>query len=65
MTIIQLILLLVVIGVIMYLVNTFIPMADKIKQLLNVVVVIVALVLVIAFFLHMFGIHEGPYINVL
>ncbi len=41
MSIIQLIVTLVVVGVIMWLVNAYIPMQNTIKQILNVVIVIV------------------------
>lgn len=40
MPIISLIVILVVIGVLLWAVNTYIPMDDKIKQILNIVVVI-------------------------
>lgn len=40
MTLIGLLVMLVVIGVILWLINSFIPMDDKIKTIMNVVVVI-------------------------
>lgn len=40
MELIQLIVVLVVIGVLLYLVNQYLPMDPKIKQILNVVVVV-------------------------
>ena len=40
MSIIGLIVVLVVIGLIMWLVNTYIPMADPYKKILNVVVIV-------------------------
>jgi hypothetical protein len=43
MTLIGLIIALVLVGVVLYLVNTLIPMDPKIKTILNVVVVIVLL----------------------
>ena len=43
MSLISVIVLLVVIGVILWLVNTYIPMDGKIKQVLNVLVLIVLL----------------------
>jgi hypothetical protein len=52
MTIISLIITLVVIGVLLWLVNTYIPMDGKIKQILNVVVLIV----VVLWLLSVFGI---------
>lgn len=48
MDLISLIILIVVIGVVLWLVNTFIPMEPRIKQILNVVVII-ALVLYLLF----------------
>lgn len=41
MSLISLIVILVVVGVILWMVNTYIPMDGKIKQILNIVVVIV------------------------
>jgi len=41
MSLISVVLVLVVVGVILWLVNTYIPMDGKIKQVLNVVVLIV------------------------
>lgn len=47
MTLLGLIVLFIVVGVIMYLVNTYIPMAQPIKTLLNVAVVIVLVLFLI------------------
>ncbi|MBU0724093.1 MAG: hypothetical protein KJ904_01180 [Alphaproteobacteria bacterium] len=55
MSIISLILTLVIIGVILWAVNTYIPMDRKIKSILNVVVVI----LVILWLLNVFGVLGG------
>ncbi|KZD09680.1 Thivi_2564 family membrane protein [Oceanibaculum pacificum] len=55
MSIISLILTLVVVGVILWAVNTYIPMDRKIKSILNVVVVI----LVILWLLNVFGVLGG------
>ena len=52
MSLISLIVTLVVIGVLLWLVNTYIPMDGKIKKILNVVVV----VCVIVWLLYAFGI---------
>jgi hypothetical protein len=46
---------LVVIGVLLWLVNTYIPMDGKIKQILNIVVLIV----VVLWLLHVFGLIGG------
>ena len=51
MPILTVILLLVVVGVIMWLVNTYIPMAAPIKTVLNVLVVIVLIVWLIGLFI--------------
>jgi len=52
MPLIQLLLVLIVVGVLLWLVNRFIPMAGSIKTILNVVVVIA----VILWLLNVFGI---------
>lgn len=52
---IGLILTLVLVGVLLWAVNTYIPMDGKIKQILNVVVVI----LVILWLLRVFGVLAG------
>ena len=51
MPLINLIIVLVVIGVLMWAVNTFIPMDGKIKQILNVVVIIAVVLWLLAVFL--------------
>lgn len=51
MDLIQLIVVLVVVGLLLWLVNKFIPMAEPIKQILNVVVIIAVVLLVLFFFL--------------
>lgn len=52
MSLIQLIITLVVVGVILWVINTYIPMQANIKKILNVVVVIA----VILFLLNAFGV---------
>lgn len=52
---INLIIYLVVIGVLLWAVNTYIPLDDKIKKLLNIVVV----VCVVIWLLHVFGLIGG------
>lgn len=56
MPIINILLTLIVIGILLWLVNTFIPMASSIKTILNLVVV----VLVVLWLLNVFGIF-GPH----
>ena len=57
MSLISLIVTLIVIGVLLWLVNNYIPMDGKIKKILNVVVVIC----VVVWLLYVFGIlnHSG------
>lgn len=55
MSLLTVLLVLVVVGVILWLVNTYIPMDRKIKNILNVVVVIV----VIIWLLQAFGLLES------
>jgi len=51
MPLINLVIVLIVIGVLLWLVNTYIPMDGKIKQILNIVVVIA----VVIWLLQVFG----------
>jgi hypothetical protein len=55
MPLLELIVLLVVVGVLLWLVNTYIPMQANIKRVLNVVVLIV----VILWLLKLFGLLSG------
>jgi hypothetical protein len=50
MDLLSLIILLIVIGVLMWAVNTFIPMEPRIKQILNVVVSIAVVIFVLSLF---------------
>ena len=52
MTLLEMVIILVVLGVGLWLVNTYIPMQANIKKILNVVIVIVAII----FVLNAFGI---------
>ncbi len=47
MPLLSIVLTLVVIGVVLYLINNYIPMASGIKRLLNVVVVVIAAIWVL------------------
>ena len=51
MDLIQVVIVLIVVGVLLWLVNTYIPMDSKIKQILNIVVVVA----VILWLLKVFG----------
>jgi uncharacterized membrane protein len=59
MPLITVVLTLIVVGVLLWLVNTYIPMAGSIKSILNAVVVIA----VILWLLHGFGVlgHSGEF----
>ena len=50
MTLVDIVVALVIIGLIMWLINTYIPMAGGIKSLLNVVVFVVVLIWVLQIF---------------
>jgi hypothetical protein len=54
MTLISLVLTLIVVGVLLWLVNTYLPMDAKIKKILNVVVVIC----VVVWLLYAFGVLD-------
>ena len=54
MSIITVLLVLIIVGVVMWLINSFIPMAGPIKTLLNVVV----LIILILWLLQVFGIFS-------
>ena len=55
MPLIQLVVILIVVGVLLWLVNNYIPMDGKIKRILNVVVVIV----VVLWLLNVFGLFSS------
>lgn len=55
MPLIQLVIVLIVVGVLLWAVNMYIPMDSKIKQILNVVVVIA----VVLWLLQVFGVLSG------
>ncbi len=50
MPLINLVIILVVVGVILYLINNYIPMDGKIKSILNIVVVIVVIIWLLSVF---------------
>ncbi|HWQ53537.1 MAG TPA: Thivi_2564 family membrane protein [Bryobacteraceae bacterium] len=55
MSLITIVLVLVVVGVLLWLINTYVPMASAIKTILNLVVVIA----VILWLLQVFGVISG------
>jgi hypothetical protein len=59
MPLIDVIVTLIVVGILLWLINTYIPMDGKIKQILNVVVVIC----VVIWLLHVFGLINGGAIH--
>ena len=61
MPLLNIVLVLVVIGIVLWLINTYIPMAASIKKILNIVVVVV----VILWLLRVFGIlASGPAVRI-
>lgn len=63
MPLISLVLTLIVIGVLLWLVNTYIPMDPKIKNVLNIVVVIAVVLWILSLFIgvgHLNSIYVGP-----
>lgn len=61
MSVIGIIVLLIVAGLLLWLVNTFIPMDPKVKQLLNVVIIILLVAVVIWFLLGLFGVSGASF----
>lgn len=55
MSLLNVVLVLIVVGILLWLVNTYIPMDGKIKSILNIVVVIA----VILWLLQCFGVQHG------
>ena len=62
MPLIQLVVILIVIGVLLWLVNTYIPMDATIKRIINGVVIICVVIWLLYIFLGAFG-ASGPYIG--
>lgn len=50
MSLISLVIVLIVVGVLLWLVNTYIPMDGKIKQILNIVIVIAVVIWLLGIF---------------
>jgi len=50
MSLINFILLIVAVGVLLYLVNKFVPMDEKVKQILNIVVIIALVLWILSLF---------------
>ena len=58
MSLISVVVVLIVVGVLLWLVNTQIPMDDKIKKILNIVVVIAVVLWLLAVFGLLSGLHD-------
>lgn len=58
MDLIQFVIVLIVVGVLLWLVNTYIPMDAKIKNILNIVVVIVVVLWVLSMFFNLGSLHS-------
>jgi succinate-acetate transporter protein len=65
MPLIQLIVILIVIGVLLWAVNTFIPMDARVKQILNVVVILALVIWLLFFLLGVAGINTNTKIGLL
>jgi hypothetical protein len=59
MPLIQLVVVLIVIGVLLWAVNTFIPMDARIKQIINAVVIIAVVIWLLFFLLAAVGLNPG------
>ncbi|OCB03935.1 Thivi_2564 family membrane protein [Acidithiobacillus ferrivorans] len=55
---IYVVLVLIIVGVLLWLINSFLPMASSIKTILNIVVVIVVIMWLLSFF-GIFHLHSG------
>lgn len=56
----SLIITLIVIGVLMWLVNTYIPMQPTLKNILNIVVIICVVIYLLSVFGVLGGVHDVP-----
>lgn len=59
MDLIQLVILLIVIGVLLWLVNKFIPMEPTIKQILNAVVIVAVVLFILSLFVSLPHMYVG------
>jgi len=60
---ITLLLVLIVVGFALFLFNKFVPIEGNIKQIINYVVIFIIILVVILFVLRMFGLYDGPPMN--
>ena len=63
MPLIQLVIILIIIGVLLWLMNTYIPMDAKIKTIINVLVVVVVVLWVCSLFGLFSALHSGPTVH--
>ena len=59
MEIVQLVVILAVVGVLLWLINTYIPMDDQVKKILNAVVIIAIVLWLLWFVLGLVGLVPG------
>lgn len=59
MSILGFVVLFLLVGVVMWAINSYLPMQANIKKLLNVVVTIVMVVIAIVFLMSLFGVSTG------
>jgi hypothetical protein len=57
---ITLFLILIVGGFVLFLFNRFVPLDENIKSLINYVVIFLLVMIVILFFLDLFGVYKNP-----
>ena len=55
MSLISLVLVLIIVGVLLYLINNYIPMDGKIKKIINIVVVVAVIIWVLGLFVGGWG----------
>lgn len=60
---IELLLILIIVGFALFLFNRFLPIDGNVKQLINYVVIFILCLIVLLFILRLFGIYNGPHLN--
>lgn len=55
MSLISLVIVLIIIGIVLYLINNYIPMDEKIKKIINIVVVVAVILWILGIFLGGWG----------
>jgi hypothetical protein len=59
MSLVSLVLVLIIIGVLLYLINNYIPMDAKIKKIINIVVVVAVIIWILGLFVGGWGALEN------